>query len=89
MHVEGGRGRLLETSAGRSLCYWGYSQLFVFHTREKETALPPEPESSFLDGLDDRDWVVPDRPLPEVCDGWDGIVPDTGGLPLGRDALQI
>lgn len=28
---------------------------FAFRTREQETPLPPDPESSFLDGLDDRD----------------------------------
>lgn len=46
-----------------------------FHT-EQYGSLPPEPESSFLDGLDDLDWTVPDRALPDVCDGLAGIVPD-------------
>lgn len=39
-------------------------------------ALPPEPESSFPEGLDDRDWAVPDWPLPGACDELACIVPD-------------
>lgn len=61
---------------------------FVFHLLKGDGALPPEPESSFLDGLDVRDWTVPDRPLPEVCDGLAGIVPNTRRFSLGQDDLQ-
>lgn len=54
---------------------------------KKQDASPPEPESSFLDGFDDLDWTVPDRPLPEVCGGLAGIVLKNGRLPLGQGAL--
>lgn len=49
-------------------------------TLKQYGGLPPEPESSFLDGLDDRDTAVPDRPLPDACDDLAGIVPDTRRL---------
>ncbi|OKO99541.1 hypothetical protein PENSUB_8386 [Penicillium subrubescens] len=40
-------------------------------------SLPPEPESSCLDGLDPRDWDVPVRPLPVACAGFVGIVQES------------
>lgn len=51
-------------------------------------ALPPEPESSFLERLDDRDWAVPDWPLPEACDELACIIPDTTRL-LVESNLQL
>lgn len=52
-------------------------------------ALPPEPESSFLEGLDDRDWAVPDWPLPGACDDLACIVPDATRLLVEQGNLQI
>lgn len=40
-------------------------------------SLPPEPESSCLDGLDPRDWDVLVRPLPVACAGFVGIVQES------------
>jgi len=52
-------------------------------------ALPPEPESSFLEGLDDCDWAVPDWSFPVACDDLACIVPNATRLLAERRNLQV